>query len=320
MSNLKKLIYTLLLAVTCVFASPFIFRQIWNKSDLKQVRAAKKEPTLSSAADPASGEQTTTAPANAQPTSEGETAPADNAETPTEPAPTQNIFVQSGTEYFDDALFIGDSRTVGLKDYGTLKNADYFCDIGLSAYKIDNTTVGGSTVWGKLNARKYGKIYVMLGINEVGNDIESTAASYRKLVDGIRQVQPDAVLYLEGNLHVTYAAQTSLISNERIDMLNAKLREIAESNTNTYYLEVNSVFDDEYGALTSDYTEDGIHVFAKYYPIWCDWLCQNTVSQGGAPAAEPAPAEATAAPAEEKPAETEPTTEARPQNEEFSNR
>ena len=35
---------------------------------------------------------------------------------------------------FDDVLFIGDSRTDGLSEYGHLGNADVFADSGLSAY------------------------------------------------------------------------------------------------------------------------------------------------------------------------------------------
>ena len=86
-----------------------------------------------SAAQPASSADD--ANAATQPASEGETTPAD-AEKATEPAPAQTgvQFVESGREYFDDALFIGDSRTEGIRDYGTLKNAQYFCHRGLSSY------------------------------------------------------------------------------------------------------------------------------------------------------------------------------------------
>ena len=310
MNKLKQCIYTVILLITCFVASPFIYKQIWKNSELKKAKVKAKEPVITAQqnSDPDTATQDSTS--ETQPTSEGESLPADSTEAATAPPAPQTSYVRSGPEYFDNALFIGDSRTVGLSKYGTLKNADYFCDIGLSAYKIDTSNVDGKTVWGKLNDKKYGKIYVMLGINEIGNDIEGTVASYRKLVDGIRQVQPDAVIYLEGNLHVASFAQTELITNERIDILNSKLSEMADSSKNIYYLNVNGIFDDESGALTADYTEDGIHVFAKYYTIWCDWLCENTVPQGGGQ--EATVAENTAA---EAPSET-----ALPQNEEFSNR
>ena len=44
----------------------------------------------------------------------------------TEPAPDES--------WFDDALFIGESRTAGLQGYGRLGKADYFCGEGLTVY------------------------------------------------------------------------------------------------------------------------------------------------------------------------------------------
>ena len=154
----------------------------------------------------------------------------------------------------------------------------------------------------------------MLGINEVGNDFEYTVAAYRKLVDGIRQAQPDALIYLQGNLHVTTAGQTQYITNERIDILNSRIQELAD-NKKTFYICVNGVFDDENGALTADYASDGVHVLAKYYATWCDWLCQNTVAPAAPAATEAAKAETT----EASTYTSEPAVTTRPQNESFSN-
>ncbi|MBR6969027.1 MAG: hypothetical protein IKH78_10945 [Ruminococcus sp.] len=318
MSKLKQCIYTVILLLTCLMASPFIYKQIWDSSQAKKPKAGAKEPSVS-ASEPAekpSDAQDATAATDGQ----GNTAATADPGTTTEPAaqPTTEAspvtYVSSGPEYFNDALFIGDSRTVGIRDYGGLKNADYFCNIGLSAYQIDNTTIDGQTVWGRLNAKKYGKIYVMLGINEVGNDIDGTFAKFRKLIDGIREVQPDALVYIQGNLHVASYAETSIISNARIDLLNSRIRELADYKK-IFYLEVNSLFDDENGALTADFTSDGTHVLAKYYITWTDWLCENTVSPDGS-----TPAKESSTFASEAAAEAETTTQnKKPQNEEFSN-
>ena len=162
----------------------------------------------------------------------------------------------------------------------------------------------------------------MLGINEVGNDIEYTASAFRKLVDGIKEVQPDAIIYIQANLHVASFAETDIINNERINALNSKLSELADNNK-VFFLDANGIFDNAYGALPDDCTSDGIHFLAKYYSNWCDWLCQNTVQKGGssAPAttaAQPS-AEASENKTEEQSSTTEPTTTKLPQNEEFSN-
>lgn len=50
-------------------------------------------------------------------------------------APTP-VFQTVDDSYFDDALFIGDSRTEGLALYGSLTNADYFSSVGLTIFKV----------------------------------------------------------------------------------------------------------------------------------------------------------------------------------------
>ena len=39
-----------------------------------------------------------------------------------------------------------------------------------------------------------------------------------------------------------------------------------------FYIDCNPVFDDSTGALTPEYSGDGVHVKAAYYPMWRDYL------------------------------------------------
>ena len=86
-------------------------------------------------------------------------------------APAKANFVTVTDDYFSDALFIGDSRTDGIRMFSGLNNTTYFCSAGLDfkdAFKktlsIDKTTK--STLENLLATKKFGKIYIMLGINE----------------------------------------------------------------------------------------------------------------------------------------------------------
>ena len=301
----------MILIITCFVASPFIYKQIWNNSEIKKQKMAAKETVAAThPSEVTDAQQGTT---EAQPASDVETA---TAEQTTEPVTSQSIFVTSGMEYFDDALFIGDSRTVGIKLYGTLKNADYFCDKGLMVSRIDDSTVDNMTAWDKLRKKQYAKIYVMLGVNEIGNDIEGTTAKYRRFLDGIKEAQPNAIIYLQANLHVASYKEDSVINNERINTLNDNLQAMAD-NSRVYYIDVNPIFDDENGALQADITSDGLHVLAMYYSDWCDWLCQNTVAVS--PTASTATTE-NSIPSENTTAADDTTTSnKKPQNEEFSN-
>ncbi len=284
MNRFRQCVYTVILLATCVVASPFIYKQIWDSS--KEKTKTEKLPPIEVNMPTMGATQAGTAPegeksTDAQPATAADgstvTTVQDATEATTEAAPANAVnFVQSEPTYFDDALFIGDSRTVGLQLYGTLKNADYYCEKGLAAYKINSSSVNGQTLTGALQAKKYGKIYTMLGINEVGNDLDSTAKAYGAMIETIRHEQPDAIIYIMANLHVATGAQTSSISNERINYLNALLSQLADYQ-NVYYIDVNPVFDDGDGALRNDATSDGVHVFANYYETWCNWLCMNTI-------------------------------------------
>lgn len=195
-------------------------------------------------------------------------------------------FVTSDSSYFDNALFIGDSRTVGLCEYGTLDNADYFASTGMSIYKLWDETlsvenVGRVTLEELLNVKQYGKIYMMLGINELGYKVEKTIEENQMTIQKMKEQQPDAVIYLCANLHVTKArsGRDELINNKRIDKFNHRLETLTD-NKGIYYIDVNEEFDDETGNLRAECTGDDVHVYAKYYQDWCEWLCENTVQRG----------------------------------------
>ena len=284
MKKIKQCIYTIILLFTCVVASPFIYKQIWDASAEKK-KAEKLPPiTLESLSQTATttSSDVTTVPTKEQPTSADSTAASAEtaattetvAATTTEPV---QMFVKSDPSYFDDALFIGDSRTVGLMDYGTLKNADYFCSVGLASYKVDSEYIDGNSFAGLLQSKQYGKVYIMLGINEVGNDFEYTINAYKSVVDTVKQYQPNAIIVVQANLHVTTGAETSSISNARINYLNSLIASLADNKT-VFYIDVNPIFDDPNGNLREDVSGDGIHFYGNYYPMWCEWLCMNTVA------------------------------------------
>lgn len=185
--------------------------------------------------------------------------------------------------YFDDALFIGDSRTVGISEYGDLNNATFFANTGMSVYNILDKDVSVPRV-GKLkleqllSSKQFGKVYIMLGINELGYNMNQNLENYKKLVDYIKDRQSKAIIYIQANLHVTdkKSSKDKIFNNTNINKFNTEISKIAD-NKKVFYIDVNEKFDDENGNLNSDYTSDNIHIFAKYYKEWSNWLSQNAV-------------------------------------------
>lgn len=269
MENFKKSAYTFILIATFFLASPFMIAKIWKSSS----ETKKVDSPVAAAENSTNNEVVPEKP------TENNT---DNEENPVDeqqlPENTVSEFITSDASYFDDALFIGDSRTVGIMEYGSLQNADYFCSIGLQASQIDDEVIDGVTFEGKIDSKQYGKIYIMLGINEVGNDQEYTLTAYRAMVEKIKVHQPDALIYLQSNLHVTSWAETESITNSSIDSLNSRIATLAD-NKRVFYLDINEIYDNAYGCLDDSCTSDGIHPFAKYYTQWCEWLCTKTIVQ-----------------------------------------
>lgn len=218
--------------------------------------------------------------AGTHPTSSQATSPQTSSTPPT-------VTTQPPSASMSGALFIGDSRTVGLMEYAGLEEADFFCTVGMSVYNIQKKSVsvpgiGKITLTELLSRRQYRHIYVMLGINEVGYKISNTVAQYRKLLSLIQSSQPEARLFIQANLHVSKSRsdKDAVVNNQAIDALNKELSRLADGTT-VFYLDVNPEFDDAQGGLAADKTEDGTHLYAKYYRTWGAWIAQQTAVQIG---------------------------------------
>lgn len=297
MDKFKQCVYTLLLIITCFVASPFILHRIWVTSEAVQKKNNNVAPPVVNSPD-SSGETSDisvqTPPQNDGPGDVQQPDPEGNGDsvefTPPEPAKQPDFYVPSDISYFDDALFIGDSRTVGIMEYGDFDRSDFFCSQGLSAYKINETEINGMNFDKLIDSKQYGKVYIMLGINEVGMDHEYVLTAYRAIVEKLKVHQPDAIIYVQGNLHVSSYAEDGIITNASIDDLNRGIASLAD-NKRVFYVDINELYDDEYGYFNSGYTSDGVHPLAMYYTQWCEWLCTKTVPQSildGSGTAEPA--------------------------------
>jgi len=185
--------------------------------------------------------------------------------------------------YFKDALFIGDSRTVGLEEFGGITDARYFATIGLGITFASYSSaivngIGNITISSVLDNYTYGKIYVMLGINEIGGSLDSLSVVYKELLDKIRSYQPDAVIYILANIHVSteYAETGGAVNNENLDIFNGLIAEYADSE-HIFYLDANKALDDASGALAVENTYDGIHLTEEAYLLLADWLSKNAI-------------------------------------------
>ena len=198
--------------------------------------------------------------------------------------PMQYAFTEVPREYFDDALFIGDSRVTGVELYSGWDNLTYYAEGGMTVYSMfqsKTAQVEGQTltIEEALRKRSFGKIYLEIGINEMGTGtVDSFMEAYEAAVDYLRELQPDAILYVCGIMYVEQSKSESdpIFNNPAIQERNDRIAALADGE-NIFYLDINEVVTDETGNLNPDYTWDEVHLLGKYDVIWLEYFSSHGI-------------------------------------------
>ena len=99
-----------------------------------------------------------------------------------------NTFHTVTEDYFSDALFIGDSRTVGMQQSGLLPNATFYAKTGIGIGELLSQCIvneGGYliSVENALHRHSFGKVYIMIGINDMSmGDTDWFRQQYEKII------------------------------------------------------------------------------------------------------------------------------------------
>ena len=170
--------------------------------------------------------------------------------------------------YFEDAAFVGDSRTDGFLLYSGIGTGTNLTSNGLSIFKLDTKkaiTIDGEnyTIPEALGRKQYGKVYLSLGVNELGyyND-EGFYQAYCDAIDAIRACQPDAVIYSQGLIPlnesvVAASGGPSYLTNEHLRVYNGLMQKAAEEKQ-VVFLDLYSEFANENGELPEEASKDGV--------------------------------------------------------------
>ena len=207
-----------------------------------------------------------------------------SAETPVS-SEAKDTMAAVDESYFDDALFIGDSRTQGFILYSGLANTTSYAGKGLAGNKISTDAVvteNGQdyTVSQALenHSGEFKKVYLMFGVNELGWSYpEKFQESYQQVVQEVKKTQPDATIYVQSILPVSKEKSDSsdIYNMERVNMFNGLLQEMAEEE-GVIYLDVASSVMDSEGYLPADASTDGVHLNKEYCQIWLRYLEEHT--------------------------------------------
>lgn len=198
-------------------------------------------------------------------------------------------FSQVTDDYFNDAVFIGDSRVLGLSMYCEPldSRAKFFAKKSLSIYDIRDTEwvemEDGRklSIFDALAETEFSKVYIMVGINEMGRGTnESYAEAYKNVIDRILDINPNALIYINSIMHVSKEKNDSdpLFNNGNINVRNAAVIPLADGK-HIFFLNVNDILDDEEGNLQEELTGDGVHLKGSYYELWHQYLLFNAIPE-----------------------------------------
>nr|WP_300662120.1 GDSL-type esterase/lipase family protein [uncultured Acetatifactor sp.] len=198
--------------------------------------------------------------------------------------PKQYAFTEVTQEYFDDALFIGDSRVTGVQLYSGWDNLTYYAEGGMTIYSMFQCKAAKEngrtlTIEEALQERSFGKIYLEIGINEMGTGtVDSFMAAYEEAVSHLRELQPDAIIYVCGIMYVKQSKSESdpIFNNPNIQARNDRIAQLADGE-NIFYLDINEAVTDETGNLNPDYTWDEVHLLGKYDMMWLEYFCSHAI-------------------------------------------
>ena len=192
-------------------------------------------------------------------------------------------FTTVDLSYFDDALFIGDSRMEGFGMHsGT--NATFYATKGFQLHKYETmkvaqTEAGKAPIFDVIPQDAFTKIYIKVGLNEMGwGTDEIFLEKYAELIARLRESEPRAIIYIHALLPVTAekSAEDSVHSNANIAARNELLNQFAQEQK-AYYIGINSVVCAEDGSLKPEMTTDGIHLKAQYMDLWREYLRTHAV-------------------------------------------
>ncbi|MBY0347092.1 MAG: hypothetical protein GTN67_14240 [Hydrotalea flava] len=157
-------------------------------------------------------------------------------------------------------------------------------EILLNDSTVINRGIGGDITYGVLKrledviARQPSKVFLLIGINDIGKDIPDAviADNIGKIVRRIQAGSPDAKVYVESIMPVNpdvvnfpqhYDKQSHIVhTNQLIQKMAAQLK--------VPFINIHDLFTDEKGRLNAKYTADGLHLTATGggYQKWVAYL------------------------------------------------
>lgn len=209
----------------------------------------------------------------------------------TENVPAETLVPETAAapkDYFNDALFIGDSITEGIKNSGAIPAKQIIANKNVGLNSVANgdavyytTGTEPKSVLQAINELnpKPGKLYILLGANGMpGLDNESHIKFYYTLIDQLKKAYPDTLIYTVSVTPMTMNSDyIKKFTQKKIDEFNKLIQKMAEEK-GVYYLDVQTALKGKDGYMVDDYAPtDGLHMNRKAHDIIFDYYKNHVV-------------------------------------------
>ncbi len=189
-------------------------------------------------------------------------------------------------DWFNDVCFIGHSQIVGMQKYSGLSGPDYYAVVGHTAqstldyefYPLPNGRYG--TLSDGLHSKSYGKVYIMLGINDSSldkNRVEKFMTPMRAILDLVKETQPGAKIYLLSLVPVGRYTPMNELYNPDSTVFYSQLAKTLSREYDTEYIDLFRMMCDKAGYFLNSFNSgDGIHIQSDRYPEIVEYLKRHT--------------------------------------------
>lgn len=182
---------------------------------------------------------------------------------------------RAGDEFFEDAAILGNSLVEGLRIYSKLSSLDYYSGTSMTVISATSTRdvlLNNGTYGTQLDAMAqydYAKVYIELGINDIGWPVETFIEDYGEMIERIKADQPEADIYIMAITPVSRSreATSNYFTKARVEMYNAALYQLA-ADKECYYLDCYTILQGPDGYLPEEHTWDGVHLNVPQYSVW----------------------------------------------------
>lgn len=204
--------------------------------------------------------------------------------------PTENLYTGADADaFFADAIFVGDSVTLGLSNYYQKLHGGIFAEttqflaqVGcsakmcISAHPLEKYSKYMPKYDGRLCRIEDGialsgakKVFIDYGLNDLtGSTVGEFVEDFTILLNRIKDKNPAVQIYVISTTYVVNDAQSGLLTNNNIRKANDAIKAYCTEN-GLGYLNIADYLADAEGGLHSQYSSDQyVHQNTRSYDMW----------------------------------------------------